>query len=232
MKRFYAEVAVEPVEGGFQIMLDGRKLRTQGGAQQIVPTPALAEKLAAEWRGQGEKIDPRSLPRRDLVDFAIDSIAPDPAPHIAKLLAFAQTDTLCYRADPDAAAYRQQHDLWEPIVTAAEAREGVRFVRVCGIMHKAQSEATLARLGLRLQREDAFTLAAALTMASLAASLITALAALEDRADPAALFAAANAEEDWQAELWGWDDDAIESRATRLEAFVLAAEFAKLARQL
>lgn len=230
MKRFYSQVAVEAAEGGFQITLDGRKLRTQGGSEQIVPTSALVQKLAAEWQAQGEKIDPRSLPRRDLADFAIDSIAADPAPHITKLLAFAQTDTLCYRADPDAAAYRQQHELWEPIVTACEAREGVRFERVCGIMPRAQSEATLAALRLRLERESAFTLAAALTMASLAASLITALAALEEGADAAALFGAANAEEDWQAELWGWDDDAIESRATRLAAFVLAAEFARLAR--
>ncbi len=230
MKRFYSQVSIEPVEGGFQIALDGRKLRTQGGAAQIVPSAALAEKLAQEWRAQGEKIDPRSLPRRDLADFALDNVAADPGATIAKLLSYAQTDTLCYRADPDEAAYRHQHDLWEPILTACEAREGVRFERVCGIVHRAQSEETLAILRARLEREDAFTLAALITMASLAASLVVALAALEDGADAEALFAAANAEEDWQASLWGWDHEAEKTREARLTAFVLAAEFARLAR--
>lgn len=231
MKRFYGRVGIEPVAGGFQIALDGRKLRTQGGAQQILPCMALARKLAAEWQEQGEKIDPRSLPRRDLADFALDQVAVDPDATIAKLLSYAETDTLCYRADPDEPAYRHQRDLWEPIMTACEAREGVRFERVCGIVHRAQSEATLAGLRARLEREDAFTLAALLTMASLAASLIVALAALEDGADFDALFAAANAEEDWQAGLWGWEADAAKVRAARCDAFRLAAEFAALARQ-
>lgn len=230
MKRFYKQVDVSGVEGGFQVTLDGRKIRTQGGAQQIVPTNALAQRLADEWREQGEDIDPQSLPRRDLTDFALDQVQANRAATIAKLLSFAQTDTLCYRADPDEPAIRQQRDLWEPIVTACEAREGVTFQRVSGIVHKAQSDTTLTKLEQRLEREDHFILAATLTMASLAASLITALAALEDDVDAQSLFAAANAEEDWQAQLWGWDAEADKSRAARLEAFKLAADYVALAR--
>jgi len=230
MKRFFRNVSVLPVEGGFQIALGERKLRTQGGAPQILPNVALARKLAQEWRDQGETIDPRQFPLRDMADFAIDHVAADPAETIAKLMSYAETDTLCYRADPDELAYRHQRDLWEPIVTACEAREGVTFERVCGIVHRAQSDVTLARLRARLECENAFTLAALLTMASLATSLIVALAALEDGADAGALFAAANAEEDWQAGLWGWEEEAERVRAARLAAFTLAAEFAGLSR--
>ena len=42
MKRFYKKVAVEEAEGGWRMTLDGRPIRTQGGAAQIVPTRALA----------------------------------------------------------------------------------------------------------------------------------------------------------------------------------------------
>ncbi|MEO5707295.1 MAG: ATP12 family protein [Alteraurantiacibacter sp.] len=229
MKRFWQEVSVAPVESGWQVLLDGRKVKTQAGKAQAVPTPALAELLAAEWRAQGPEIDPAGFPLRDLTDYAIDVIALDPAPLVAKLIGYAETDTLCYRADPDELHYPRQRDLWEPLVTAAEARHGVKFTRVSGVMHRPQKPETLAALAEVIARFDPFTLAALELATSLSASLITGLAALGPDADPAALFAAANAEEDWQAEQWGWEWTAEDRRALRLAAFTRAVAFVRAA---
>ncbi|BBC74201.1 molecular chaperone [Altererythrobacter sp. B11] len=230
MKRFWKEVTVEAAEGGFRLALDGRPIRTQGGAPQVVPSRELAEAMAEEWRAQGEDVDPRQFVLRDLADFALDKVAPDRAGSVDALMPFAETDTLCYRADPDEPLYRRQQEVWEPLLTALEARHGIRMERVSGIVHRPQPPASLAALRAALLEQDAFALAALRTMAPLAASVTVALAALEDRADPAALFAAANCEEDWQAELWGWDPRAEEDRATRLAAFTAAADFARWAR--
>jgi chaperone required for assembly of F1-ATPase len=230
MKRFYKEVAIEPAEGGFRVTLDGRPIRTQGGAAQVMPTRALAEAMAEEWRAQGEEIDPKSFVLRDLADYAIDHVASDPAASVARLLPYAETDTLCYRADPDEPLYRRQHTLWEPLLKAVEARHGVRLERVSGIVHRAQPPETLARLREVLERLDPFALAALETLTSLAASLTIGLLALQPDADLDALFAAANCEQDWQAEQWGWDALAEEGRALRLAAFGKAARFAQLAR--
>jgi len=230
VKRFWKKVQVAEGEDGFRVTLDGRPLRTQGGAPQIVPTREMAEALAEEWRAQGEDVDPGSFPLRDMADLAIDRIGPDRASHIASLLRYAETDTLCYRADPEEPLFRRQDDLWEPLMKAAEERHGLRFERVSGIMHRAQPGATLETLRAVLEQQGDFTLAALATMAPLGASLIVALAALEDEADAARLFASANCEEDWQAELWGTDHEAAAARAARESAFVLAARFARLAR--
>ena len=230
MKRFWKEVAVEPFEGAWRVTLDGRPIRTQGKNPQVIPGEALAEALAAEWRAQGEEIDPQAFPLRDLADYAIDHVRADRGVVIADLLRYAETDTLCYRADPDEPLYRRQQDLWEPLLKAFEARHGVRLERISGVVHRAQPEATIARLGEVLAAHDDFTLAALTTLASLAASLAVALEALEPAADPAALFAAANCEQDWQAELWGWEATAESLRAARLAAFEKALEFASLAR--
>ena len=219
MKRFYKDVAVVAVDGGWQVMLDGRGLKTQLGSPQIVPTEGAAELLAEEWRAQGEEIDPKSFVHRDLADFTIDMVRPDRETTIAKLLDYAGTDTLCYRAEPDEPLWHRQQELWEPIVFACEERHGVRLERTSGIAYRPHCDATMAALRERLEGEDDFTLAALLTMVSLAASLVVGLAALEDGADPTALFAAANAEEDWQADLWGWDHEAERTRAMKLEAF-------------
>jgi chaperone required for assembly of F1-ATPase len=229
MKRFYKDVAVEEAEGGFRVTLDGKPIRTQGGAAQVVPTRALAEAMADEWRGQGEEIDPKSFALRDLADFAIDHVVPDPAASAARLLPYAETDTLCYRADPDEPLYRRQQELWEPLLNALEARHGIRLERVSGIVHRPQPPETLARLRDVLEAFDPFTLAALETLTKLAASLTIGLLALGPDADPDALFAASNCEQDWQAELWGWEWQAEEDRARRLEAFRKALEFARLA---
>jgi chaperone required for assembly of F1-ATPase len=230
MKRFYTDVAVGEVEGGFRVTLDSRAVKTQGGRPQIVPTRALAELLAREWAAQGQELDPNTFTFRDFADYAIDEVRQERADTLAALLAYAETDTLCYRADPDDPLYRRQLDLWDPLLTAAEARHGVQFARASGIVHRPQPPATLAALRETLEGENEFTLAALRSLASLAASLTVGLAALEPGADLPALFAAANAEEDWQAEQWGWEWTAEERRAGKLADFLKAAAFARAGR--
>jgi len=229
MKRFWKTVDIEQAEGGWRVTLDGRPLRTQGGAAQLVPTRELATLLATEWAAQGEKVDPKLFIHRDLADFAIDRIAPDREQAIASIMPYAETDTLCYRADPDEPLFARQQELWEPLLTETEARLDARFTRISGIVHRPQPPETLARLHDELAALDPFILAGVTTLASLAASLVIALAALHPDADHEALYAAANCEEDWQAELWGLDAEAQKARAAKLEAFAHAVKFIRTA---
>lgn len=230
MRRFWKEASVAQCGDLWCVSLDGRMVKTQGGNQQLLPNRAIAEALAAEWAAQGETIDPASFVLRDLADHAIDTVAADRAGTIETLLRYADTDTLCYRADPDDALRARQEKLWEPLVGQAEARWDVRFNRIDGIIHQPLPASTLARLCKALDALDAFALSALTTMASLAASLIVAMAALEEGADAQTLWAAADLEEDWQAELWGRDWEAEERRARRFRAFDAAMDFARLAR--
>ena len=227
MKRFWREAATARNALGWQVALDGRPIKTQGGNALVLPTEALAELLAGEWAAQGEEIDPALFRYRDIADFAIDVVAPDRAAAIAALLRYAETDTLCYRADPDEPLWKRQQEVWEPLLAACEAREGIRFQRVSGVMHRPQDAAALEILRARLEKLDDFTLAALTTLASLAASMTIALTALEENADGEALWNAANLEEDWQAELWGRDWEAEERRKRRKGDFLGAMAFAR-----
>ena len=228
MKRFWSDAAVSAAGGGWQVLLDARPVKTQAGSAQVVPTAALAAALAAEWAAQGPTVNPDSLPLRDLADLAIDVIAADRAGTIAALLRYAETDTLCYRAEPEEPLHARQLELWEPLLLAAEARWQVQFTRISGVIHRPQSAASLAQLERALAAYDHFTLAALTTLSALAASLAIALAALEPGADPDMLWDAANLEEDWQAALWGSDAEAVQLRARRLAAFGSAQRFAQL----
>ena len=101
MKRFYKEATTTSADAGWQVTLDGRKVKTQGGQQQIVPSASLAKAMAEEWAAQGEEIDPATFVLRDLADYALDVVPNERASVIATLLRYAETDTLCYRAEPD-----------------------------------------------------------------------------------------------------------------------------------
>lgn len=225
MKRFYRDVTIEQAEQGFAVTLDGRALKTAAGRPQTLPSRALANALAGEWDAQGEELDLSLFRFRDLADYAIDIIGPERSAALGKLIAFAQTDTLCYRADPAEALFRRQHEVWEPLLTWFEAREGVRLERVSGIMHRPQPPETLKKLRIRLNALDEFTLAGLHTVTSLAASLVIGMGALEPDADADLLWSAANLEELWQAELWGQDAEAKDRLAKRRREFGSGLEF-------
>ena len=54
MKRFYKETAVDAGDGGWRVLLDGKPMRTPAKTVLMVPTQALAEAIAAEWRAVPE----------------------------------------------------------------------------------------------------------------------------------------------------------------------------------
>ena len=229
MKRFYKDVSVRDAEGGWQVMLDTRALKTVKGGPQVVPTKPLAEALAAEWDAQGDKVDPATMPMRDMADYAIDMVAPDPTSLIDKAVQYGDTDTLLYRADPDEPLYAKQQEVWEPIVEAMETRLGAKFTRISGIIHRPQSEETLSALRGELTGQSPFALGSIEMMTHLAASLITGLSAAQKDADALALWNAASLEEEWQAEEWGRDEEAEERREKRAADFLKAREFWALA---
>ncbi|MEO0689844.1 MAG: ATP12 family protein [Pseudomonadota bacterium] len=227
MKRFYDMVGTREREGAWQVTLDGRGLKTVKGADQVVPSRKLVEALASEWDTQSEDLDPASFPMRDMADYAIDVVAHTRGEVASKLITYADTDTLLYRADPDEAIFAKQEATWEPILTAFERREGLTLKRVSGVIHALQDKAALAKLRDKIAGFDPFTLAGLEAMTSLAASLTIGLTALEPDADPVALWQAASLEEEWQADEWGRDYEAEERRAKRQTDFLRACEFAK-----
>lgn len=230
MKRFYSSVTIDPVEGGFALLLDGRPVKTPGRARLVLPSAAMAQAVADEWAGQGEEIIIATMPMTGFANAAIDRIAPDPARFIGDIAAYGETDTLCYRADPgDPLAARQQHE-WEPILEWAEHRYDIRLIRVAGIVHQPQSTHSLSRLISVVAACDPYVLAGLSTIASIGGSLVSSLAMLEQAFDSETIWRAVCLEELWQEELWGADGEAETTRALRKAAFDDAFRFCCIAR--
>lgn len=228
MKRFYEKAEVTSAEGGFGIALDGRPVRTPGRALLAVPSNMLAEAIAAEWNGQGETIDPRSMPLTGLANAAIDRIAPDAEAFARSLAIYGESDLTCYRAEGPQALVQRQADAWDPLIAWARRRFDVDFEIVCGVMHRPQQEMTLRQLGQAVASRTAFELAGISPLVTVSGSLLVGLALAEGAVDLETAWAAATVDEAWQTEQWGADAEAEKALEGRRRDFEAGSRFLKL----
>lgn len=229
MKRFYKDVRVTAAdEGGFTILLDDRPVRTPGRALLAVPTEALANRIAEEWRNQGEDIDPRAMRFTGMANAAIDRIAPDPQAYIADIARYAESDLFCYRALEPEPLVARQVAAWNPLLDWAERVYDVQFEITQGVLPVAQSEATLARLAAAVAQYPAFVLAPLSILTTLGGSLVASLAIAQGHKSADDLWHAVTLDELWQEEMWGADVDAVKARAFHEQEWMDAAAFLRL----
>ena len=221
-RRFYDAATADATADGFAVLLDGRPVRTPGRAHVALPTRALAEAVAAEWRAQGETIDPHAMPLMRLVSRAIDIVPAHRARLVGEIAAYGATDLLCYRAEAPAGLLARQEAVWQPILDWAAAALGLSLVVTAGIIHVDQPPAALAAARAALGARDDLALAALDAIVRATGSLVLGLAVAEGRLAAAEAAAAARLDETWQAEQWG-EDGAAAARLGAIEGDIEAA---------
>jgi chaperone required for assembly of F1-ATPase len=225
MKRFYKQVEVSPER---TILLDGKPVRTPKRATLALVTDALAAAVAAEWAAQGDKVDPRLMPLTGLANAAIDIVAADPLSFGSTLAAYGESDLLCYRAGDPADLVERQAAEWDPWLAWARQRFDVDFVIVTGIIHQPQPQSTIDRLASGVAARSAFALAGLAPLVTIGGSLIVALAMAERVIDAETAFDLCHLDELWQAEKWGEDYFATQTRDAHRAEFIAAARFLRL----
>ncbi len=208
MKRFYKQAAVVSTDRGFLVELDGRALKTPEKRLNISPTRSLATAICREWNGQGDRVNPDSMPMAKLQNTALDRVETRRGDLIGELVKYADTDLLCYRADYPQDLARRQETLWQPLLDWVSDRHGVTLKVTTGILHLAQEAAQLARLEQYLQGVDSFRLAAFYNITTLCGSVSVALNVLGGNISADGAWEAAQLDENYQIENWGNDDEA------------------------
>lgn len=229
MKRFYKDVVVVSGDGGYEIQLDGRPVRTPARAALALPTERLAEAVADEWRAQGETVDPRTMPFTGLANGAIDQIAPNRDRFAAGIARYGTSDLLCYRAEGPAELVEREAAAWDPLLDWARRRYDVNFCVTHGIIPVDQPADTLEQLEAAVMAYDPFTLAGLSTLVTLSGSLVCGLAVVEGGHDADAIWTASEIDEAWEVEQWGEDAEAAARSAKRRDEFAMARRFCELA---
>ncbi|MEM7488091.1 MAG: ATP12 family protein [Pseudomonadota bacterium] len=228
-RRFWADATVEAVPAGHAVRLDGRPVRTPLKTELAVPSAALADGIAAEWRDQGDVVDPLSMPLTRAANATLDKVVPQRAEVAAGLAAYGASDLLCYRANGPEGLVARQAEAWDPMLDWAAAHLGARLTVTVGIMPAPQPEVSLAALRDRVDRLSPWELTALSEFVSLSGSLVLGLATLDGR-DPEDMWSRSRVDEIWQAEQWGEDEEEAERIAVKRAAFLQARHYLDLVR--
>lgn len=227
-KRFYKDVDVRAEAAGFAVLLDGRAMKTPAGATMVAPTRALADAIAAEWRGQGETLKPEGMVLTKALNTALDRIAASRAAIVEDLVKYAGTDLLCYRAESPAELVRRQREAWDSWLEWASERFGARLAVTTGVGHVAQDRESLARLSAAIDAHDSHRLIALHTGVTITGSAVLGLAFAVGAISAEDALAVAEIDAAYQAELWGRDAEAEKARALRLADLKAAEAYLKL----
>ncbi|ATQ67385.1 MULTISPECIES: ATP12 family chaperone protein [Methylosinus] len=231
-KRFYETAEVGESGHGFAVLLDGKSVKTPARRPLATPWRELSTALAAEWAGQGERLDPVTMPLTRLVNSCIDGVAERMDEVAADIVKYAGSDLVSYRAGEPEGLAAAQAEAWDPLLAFARDRLGAPLASTEGIVFVAQppqvTEA-VARAVRDYAGADAgapFRLAALHAMTTLTGSCIIALAVALRELELDAAWAAAHVDEDHQMRAWGADEEALARRARRFDEMRAAARIA------
>ncbi|MDQ0421067.1 chaperone required for assembly of F1-ATPase [Peteryoungia aggregata LMG 23059] len=223
-KRFYENVGMEEREDGFSITLDGKPVKTPAKKLLTLPTREAAELVVAEWAGQGEFIDPATMPITKLANTAIDAVSNSLADVFDEIVRFAGTDLLCYRADGPKELTDRQATRWDPVLAWAATAHAARFILVEGVMHQEQPGEAVSAFARALERyRDPFRISCLNVVTTLTGSAVLALAFAEGAFELDEIWSFAHLDEDWTLEHWGTDTEAEARREARYAECASAA---------
>ncbi|OQW54677.1 ATP12 family protein [Candidatus Raskinella chloraquaticus] len=227
MKRFYRDVAVTAVSvragsGSFGILLDLKAVKTPAAELFAVPTRALADAIAEEWRMQEERVLPTTMPLMQMAATAIDGVRKARETTIEDLLRYLESDVLCYRAASPPELAARQAALSDPWLSWFQKDTGIGLAATTELVARP-ADGAKALLRPRLLAMDDFRLVGLQVAAGLTGSIVLALSMAKGVIDARDAYAAAEVEAVWQAEKWGADAEA-EARRTNLQAELAAVQ--------
>jgi chaperone required for assembly of F1-ATPase len=224
-KRFYGKADLAVTERGYQILLDGRAMKTPAGADFVLPTQALARAVVEEWLPQIGVIRPETLRATRLAATAIDLVSANRQAVVDQLVACADFDLLFYRAaDPPDLALRQNAS-WQPLLDWAAGTWGIPFTVTTGVMPVSQPDEVAEALASGVDMLGDMELTGLASVAQATGSLIIALALAAERIDAATACEAALLDESYQIERWGLVEESMERRQHLKDEIVFADRF-------
>ncbi len=219
INRFYKEVSLKQEDEGWHLLLDGRAAKTPARNPLCAWPKALADKIAAEWQGQGEEIDFLQMPITRLLMTVLDGNEETITFWHETPTRFIGTDLLTYRAEKPEALRALEDEVWNPYCEWAAKDLGIKLTRTTSLTALpplAETLEALETLSAGLDPARALILALACEMTG---SAVLGFALLEGFTSAEEVFAASHLGETFQEQRWGEDAEALQRRANQLAEF-------------
>ena len=226
MKRWYQSVDVIFKEGGWHIVLDGKPARTPLKNPFIIPSQKLAEAVAAEWNAQQERFDKITMPLTGYASVATDIVPMQRPVLIVEMLAYAQTDLLCYRAQEEKLAHKQA-ELFDPLVGKLADTYGIKLNVTKGIMPIDQPDENQAIIREYVKALGDFHFAGLIVGMQTLSSLFLAMLLKDKVIDEGLALRTSRFDERMQAETWGITDAYLQKQQVMKNEIAALGRFFK-----
>ncbi|KAH8282841.1 hypothetical protein KR054_010128 [Drosophila jambulina] len=244
-KRFYKKTSVLSSDGGYEVVLDHRKLKTPKGSPFVVRSEPLAIAVATEFDAQKEHIERSRMHLSALCFTAIDN--PNNLTKLDMvnyLLNFIPTDTVLFQYDVSTHKYlsgirlvilillQDEKDLqdlqlneWDPVIAWFNQRYETNLQKTLNITPPQVTEEDKMKIAKHLHSYSLDTLHGFIFAVDTLKSIILACAVIERMLPVEKAVALARLEEEYQLKFWGrveWAHDLSQQELqSRLAAAVL-----------
>lgn len=217
VKKFYKNASIVKANGGYEINLDQRKMKTPSGNLLKFPTESLAHAVSFEWNCNKDTVNLHNMPLTMISYAACDIPLQRTADVIAdSCLKYLITDTVLYHAlDPLSVSYMEeltklQDEKWGGIVKWFNERFASDIKHTYGFGKPHISEETYSTLRYHLKSYDQWSMIAFERMVNNLKSVILSLALLDRHISAVEAVELSLLEQRFQVSKWGnveWHHD-------------------------
>ncbi|XP_030377682.1 ATP synthase mitochondrial F1 complex assembly factor 2 [Scaptodrosophila lebanonensis] len=225
-KRFYKKTSVLYADGGYEVTLDHRKLKTPKGAIFSVKSEPLAIAVATEFDNQREHIERSRMHLSAICFTAIDN--PNNFTKIDMvnyLLNYIATDTVLFQYDNEKDLQELQQNEWDPVIAWFNQRYETNLKKTMNITPPKVTDEDKMKIAKHFQSHSLETLHGFIFAVDTLKSIVLACAVIDQQITVEKAVALARLEEEYQVKFWGrveWSHDLSQQELqARLAAAVL-----------
>ena len=213
MKKFWKTVKVKKKScNSYEILLDEIVLKTPMKKDLTILNSKIAEEIQKEWNQDTGILDTDAMIFYGIISTSIDKIINSRTSYINDILSFIDTDLICYRAEEPNDLVQWQSKNWDPILLKVEKYIHNKIDVFKGIMPSKQNKVIKFAINQILTKFSDLEIIVLHRITKITGSVFLSLCILNDDIIREKAFELSHLDELWQAENWGYEEEASNNR--------------------
>ena len=213
MKKFWKTVKVKKNScNSYEILLDENALKTPMKKELTIQNTKIAEEIQKEWNQDKNILDTDAMIFYGIISTSIDKIINNRISYIDDILSFIDTDLICYRAEEPNDLVQWQSKNWDPILLKIEKYINNKVDVFKGIMPSKQKKGIKLKIIKFLTKFSDLEIIVLHRITNITGSVFLSLCILNNDLIKEKAFELSYLDELWQAENWGYEEEASNNR--------------------
>ena len=213
MRKFWEKVQLKKNHiSSYEIFLDNKILRTPLKKKLTIPNKKIGEEIYNEWNQDTNIIDTDAMIFYGILSTSIDKISGNRKLYIDDILDFIDTDLTCYRAEKPNDLVQWQSKNWDPILLKVENYINNKINVFKGIMPLKQDKEIHIKITKFLTKFTDLEIVVLHRITNITGSVFLSLCILSNDKIKEKAFELSHLDELWQAENWGYEEEASKNR--------------------